>query len=160
MKLSFEKVEKYLKKHFKKLIPEKDFCKFCKKQIKENKCRAYCCNVFLMDKEIFERNKHKARKFIKIEIIQHKDVDYMIPLTPDLKCCFLTPELTCSIYNDRPSICRSFGNSNIAVFACPNIVGIENNCEKKDAEMIINFIQDLGIESEIINELKERGEIK
>ena len=39
-----------------------------------------------------------------------QDKKYIIAITHDLRCIFLTDNNLCAIYNDRPEICRRFGN--------------------------------------------------
>lgn len=42
-----------------------------------------------------------------------------IPVTEDLMCIFLTPEKRCSIYYERPEVCRLYGT--IPRLKCPKL---------------------------------------
>lgn len=73
----------------------KKFCKNC----------GGCCGLFPFEKSFFEKFVRLATKPYKI-----KDYDsFVIAVTDDGYCVFLTTEKRCRIYNDRPEVCRLYG---------------------------------------------------
>lgn len=93
----------------------------CKDKLKI--CKAMCCGIVPIEIDIYNKLKHKRKKFVIKEI--KIDERYIIPLTIPmflfficigrliplkfLNCCFLTKDFQCSIYEDRPKICKLFG---------------------------------------------------
>jgi Fe-S-cluster containining protein len=77
----------------------KDWLKFC-----EN-CESSCCGLFPLPAKLFNRHQHKAQKPYRIV----ETADHIIPLTEDGWCIFLNDKKRCVIYNDRPNICRMYG---------------------------------------------------
>ena len=94
-----------------------------------------------MEKELFERNKHKiVREVLEIKefdgpavtqegfvnegifslktIKEAAIVTHVIPLTKDARCCFLNEDLSCNIYDERPHICRKFGDESHMFMTC------------------------------------------
>src|SRR5258708_3968345 len=105
-------------------------CKSCHAQ-----CKAACCGIAPMPLDIFERNKDKIvqqpgsiERFngpdipddlqnISVQEIK-KDVEMVLPITKNLKCCFLNEDFSCNIYDDRPRICRKFGDESHIFMTC------------------------------------------
>lgn len=89
-------------------------CFDCKNM--HHKCKAECCGVFPISKELYEKNQHKiVRK-------PHDVIDadgHVIPCTVDSYCIFLNEDLYCNIYEDRPSVCRQFGDESHPMLCCP-----------------------------------------
>ena len=78
-----------------------------------------CCYLVPFDEGVFVGVKDKAnRKIIKeIKIMS----GLILPVTSDLKCCFLKDDLSCAIYKDRPDVCKNFGKkSNPCPYIKPN----------------------------------------
>jgi len=74
---------------------------------KEN-CNADCCGSIYMDRELVEKNKHKMqRKFKEIKIFDN--ISFVE--TEDGKCVFLGWDNNCAIYDQRPQICRDYGQT-------------------------------------------------
>lgn len=48
-----------------------------------------------------------------------KEGDVLIPITEDLFCPFLKKDLSCAIYEDRPDVCRKFGDESHELLCCP-----------------------------------------
>ena len=97
-----------------------------------SKCKASCCGCFPMPKEIFERNKDKIvthpietkemngpdlAEDLSLEVLG-KDIATILPITPNLKCVFLKEDYSCNIYEDRPRLCRKFGDETHPCMTC------------------------------------------
>jgi len=84
-----------------------------------SKClkRGSCCGIFPMDKDF--ANKHKTNfQIVPEKVIEQKDLISF--LTKDLACVFMNRETKlCSIYEDRPNICRDYGMSGHPDLQCP-----------------------------------------
>lgn len=78
-----------------------------------------CCNLSPIDKDVWERNKHKAVRPYKEELEASEPFDAVFPITDDLKCCFLGHDLKCAIYDDRPRLCRKYGDESVLSMTCP-----------------------------------------
>jgi len=44
---------------------------------------------------------------------------HIIVVDADMKCIMLTEDYRCSIYNERPEVCRKFGEDNHPLLQCP-----------------------------------------
>jgi Fe-S-cluster containining protein len=105
----------------------------------KHKCKAICCAPFPMEKELWERLKHKAiRKVLEMQEFMSPvatDKAFRDPETPRnalhiftitevdpevkaMRCPFLTHDLKCNIYEDRPYICRKFGDESYIQMKC------------------------------------------
>lgn len=104
--------------------PSKNFD--CKKMV--NKCEALCCHNVPMELDRFERNKHrlinKEVKILKLgvktdENLQEKE--FILPLTENLRCPFNDEKngYRCNIYDDRPHVCKVYGNGKSSCTTCP-----------------------------------------
>ena len=83
-------------------------------------CGSRCCSCFPMPKKLWEKNKNKAvRKVAELQTFSMKDEERIIVLTYDMLCTFLDYQLNCRIYDDRPPICRNFGNEKFPFMHCP-----------------------------------------
>ncbi len=102
------------------------------------KCKASCCGSCPIPADIFYRNQDKiVTKPIKLtehygpdilddlqadpykDIGQRPDKLFILPVTESLKCCFLNEDLSCNIYEDRPLICRKYGDETHPMMTCP-----------------------------------------
>lgn len=137
----------------------------CKKS--HLKCKGCCCGICPIPKEIFDKNKNKiVREVLHIiprngpdvpdegisinAIAQEKNIEMVVPLTEDAKCCFLNQDLSCNIYEDRPKICRKFGDESHPFMTClfqskegrirsrQETRGLERNLEKYAKKMNVN----------------------
>lgn len=89
-------------------------CFDCKKM--HHKCKAKCCGVVPIPKEIYEINKEKIVRKAS-ELIDADDC--VIPITSDFYCVFLNEDLSCNIYEQRPDVCRKFGDESHPMLFCP-----------------------------------------
>lgn len=78
-------------------------------------CKSGCCGYVPIDKNLWERSQGKIQTAPK-EIIDMGDA--VLPMTDTGKCPFLNAELGCSIYDERPEVCRLFGNETHLNLTC------------------------------------------
>lgn len=83
------------------------------------KCKAMCCCVSPIDRDVWERNKHKALRPIEKLLDMDGPFEAVLPVTADAMCTFLTQELRCSIYEDRPRLCKKYGDDSSPCMKCP-----------------------------------------
>lgn len=95
----------------------------CKKY--HGKCAARCCGVVPIPRTIWQRNQHNIQREV---VSAHKclagkdeasQVTAILPFTEDLLCPFLKPDLSCAIYDERPEVCRKFGDETHIMMCCP-----------------------------------------
>jgi Fe-S-cluster containining protein len=88
------------------------------------KCKAACCSVAPIEKEIYERNLDKRLR----HVLEEKNPNpfpentaakkMVLPITEDMKCTFLKPDLTCNIEHDKPLLCKKFGDESHLMMTC------------------------------------------
>ena len=121
-------------------------CESCLK-----KCKAECCGVIPLPKEIIMKY-----KFIRIPI-HHEDFgDIILATDKDNYCCYLGEDLRCSIYENRPDICRKFGDESHILMTCKwqNANGaIRNRAERRRIEREQNKEQ-----NSVINQINKNNE--
>lgn len=90
------------------------------------KCKALCCRVAPIEKEIFERNIDKIVRptdryfeFEGTDPLSKKKLLLVLPITEDGYCPFSNKDLTCNIYEDRPDVCRKYGTEVHTTMCCP-----------------------------------------
>ena len=99
-----------------------------------SKCQASCCGIVPIPKEIYDRNKDKIitqpaeiKEFSGPDLDENLDmridvpnIDIVVPITKNLRCPFLNvdTDLSCNIYEDRPRICRKFGDETHPQMTC------------------------------------------
>lgn len=89
-------------------------CFDCKKM--HEKCKAQCCGIVPIHKQIYYSNQDKiVRKPHDLVFFE----DCVIPVTSEGNCVFLNTDLSCNIYEDRPDVCRKFGNESHPMLFCP-----------------------------------------
>lgn len=84
-----------------------------------SKCpeRGSCCGPVPFEKEFIEKHKDKIQVEIKKEVIDEQGI-YL--LTEDLGCVFLDRKTReCTIYEERPEICRLYGTVKDIRISCP-----------------------------------------
>jgi Fe-S-cluster containining protein len=80
-----------------------------------SKCKAACCGVSPIENDIYQRNLDKRLRTVLKEIEMHPCI---IPTTEDAKCTFLKEDFTCNIYEDRPALCKKFGDETHIMMTC------------------------------------------
>lgn len=79
-------------------------------------CKAACCGVVPIPEETWKNYGYKAqRNFSKL--IPFAD-GQMIPVTKDNICPFLSKDLKCAIYDQRPEVCQLYGNATELLLTC------------------------------------------
>lgn len=72
-----------------------------------NLCKAGCCGPVPITKDIMKKHKDKISK--KSTIMPMGNIALIFNIKT-LTCGFLDSNLKCKIYNDRPEVCRTFGD--------------------------------------------------
>lgn len=92
-------------------------------------CNAECCGIVPIQEQKYKIFKRRIKKKI-VEVM--RSGSYIIPMTEDISCAFLSNNHRCTIYEHRPMICRLYGiNKDLQ---CPYI-DIEGN-KRTDQEAI------------------------
>lgn len=78
-----------------------------------SKCKAACCGPVPFDRDFVEKNPPKK------EVETMPVGDKIILITDDLACPYLDENYLCSIYDDRPEVCRKFGDETALLLMCP-----------------------------------------
>ena len=107
-------------------------CSNC--HIFKSTCKAECCYTVPIEREIFNRNFSMQCQPV-IELVD-MDRDNVLPATADGKCVFLNNLLNCNIYNDRPGICRKFGDESHINMTCAYQTKEGNKRSSKDKKKI------------------------
>lgn len=92
----------------------------CKKY--HGKCEAMCCGVVPIPLTLWQKNQHNIQREVKRTIrgtAEKGPRHIIIPITEDHYCPFLKKDLSCAIYEDRPEICRKFGDDSHPLMCCP-----------------------------------------
>jgi len=74
-----------------------------------------CCGCVLISRSSWKKYQSRAARVDRV-VECDKDI---LPVTTDGMCCFLNDVRECSIYRDRPPICRIYGRS--SKIPCPYI---------------------------------------
>lgn len=84
----------------------------CSKCIKT--CQADCCGPVPIPKET-------VAKFLPAQPVEHRfDLgDHLVLVAANGKCAYLGDDHRCTIYNDRPDVCRKFGDESHVLMTCP-----------------------------------------
>lgn len=87
------------------------------------KCKAECCSEATpIPKPFLEKYADKiVNQPIKVISIGGEIADEgenIIASTPNQRCMFLNEDYSCNIYQDRPKICRQFGNESHIFLTC------------------------------------------
>ncbi len=96
----------------------------CKKY--HSKCKGMCCGVVPIPRVLWQKKQHaiqrQPKEVMKVEGV-HKVTGeretVIIPMTEDHYCPFLKKDLSCAIYEDRPEICRKYGDESHPMMCCP-----------------------------------------
>lgn len=81
----------------------------------KGKCFSRCCGPVPINKKVWSENIHLIQRPFDGVI----DLgDAVMPKTEDLTCVFLSPELKCMIYNDRPPVCHEYGSETHILMTC------------------------------------------
>lgn len=85
------------------------------------RCAADCCGCVPIDRAVVDANRHLIDvKYTEMILPSSGDLSY--PLTDDLVCVFLDRTvIRCAIYDDRPGVCRKYGDESHAAMFCPHL---------------------------------------
>lgn len=89
------------------------------------KCAAKCCGIVPIPVQIWQKNQHliqrKVQKVQKVYATNKENQRHtaMLPLTEDHYCPFLKKDLSCAIYENRPDLCKKFGDESHWAMTCP-----------------------------------------
>lgn len=89
------------------------------------KCKAHCCGIVPIPVPIWQRNQHNLQAQVlekhKVYATGQNNVKQtcILPITEDSLCPFLQEDLKCAIYEDRPNVCRQFGDESHWALRCP-----------------------------------------
>lgn len=112
-------------------------CPNCK--IFHSKCKADCCSFVPIDRKIYVENFDKQARHVK-ELVEMDAIgDFVVPVTEDGKCVFLSSDLNCNIYENRPDVCKKFGNETHINLTCSYQTKNGLKRSKKDFEKIQNI---------------------
>jgi len=90
----------------------------CKKY--HSKCKAKCCGIVPIKLSTWSKNQHNLQREVK-EVIKGTSSEgkVVIPITEDNYCPFLKEDLECAIYENRPEVCKKFGDESHELLCCP-----------------------------------------
>ncbi|KKM85292.1 hypothetical protein LCGC14_1290630 [marine sediment metagenome] len=92
----------------------------CKKY--HGTCKGMCCGVVPLPRILWQNKQHAIQRPVKSLIkgtAGHGPRNIVIPITEDHYCPFLKKDLSCAIYEDRPEICRKYGDESHELMCCP-----------------------------------------
>lgn len=84
-----------------------------------------CCKVVPIEQDVYDRNKLRLVREVREEIrftgydtLDKCEKELITPFTEDGYCPFLNENLSCNIYDDRPSVCKKFGTECYPCMRC------------------------------------------
>lgn len=111
----------------------------CKKY--HGKCKAMCCGIVPLPVILWQKNQHKIQRDVKKTIRGTAEKggarNIIIPITEDHYCPFLKKDLSCAVYEDRPEICRKFGDESHHLMCCPVQDKEGNPRDEKEVDLSI-----------------------
>lgn len=115
----------------------------CKRQ--HSKCKAICCGIIVFEKDFWEKHQDKVTTN-PVEIVLFPDSKNVMPRTESGYCAFLREDHHCNIYDERPDICRKYGDESTPHMSCPYLKkdGTERSRQQRRA---IQRIVDKGLEA-------------
>jgi Fe-S-cluster containining protein len=86
----------------------------CKSQ--HHKCKAQCCfGIMAFPKETWEKNQHKI--ITKPSVVETDTIEVK-HRTDSGACSFLREDYQCNIYEERPEVCRKYGDESTFYMSC------------------------------------------
>lgn len=79
-----------------------------------HECKAVCCGAVPLPEDLV--NRHNFVRPVK-ELVKGEGI--VIPITEDGYCPFLSSDLKCTVYDERPYICKEFGKEYQVFLICP-----------------------------------------
>ena len=98
----------------------------CHELVEAGRCKALCCGCIPIPLDLYYENEDKAQGEVVDFVTSGDDV---CVVTKDLLCVFLNRATrSCSIYEQRPQVCRDYGK--IAELSCARI-GCQSDRERR-----------------------------
>lgn len=120
----------------------------------KEKCSAPCCGAIVIEIELETKHMDKIKSSPRYPCERMHVSNSVAYLTEDLKCIFLNKENKCSIYEDRPEVCRLYGTR--PNLQCPYVHMDGRLRTKRESRMIKSII---GAQIDLTMEhIKKRGE--
>jgi Fe-S-cluster containining protein len=90
----------------------------CREAIASGICHADCCGLIPFGDRFYAQHHELVSEDRLERLLRLSNTNFVLPITDDFRCCFLDrQELKCLIYDERPEICRLFGN--VDKLRCP-----------------------------------------
>lgn len=100
--------------------PPVSFKNACRELIATGGCRGDCCGAIPIERSVWA--KHTDKQFVNSIAVGPPGSPLIWIISKDGSCPFLDREkFVCKIYEDRPWICRSFGNEHHESVMCPRL---------------------------------------
>jgi Fe-S-cluster containining protein len=93
--------------------PQQPSCSNCK--LFHRLCKSACCGPVPIDKKVYAENHYLLQRSVE------KTFDLgttIVPVTSDMVCPFLASDHSCMIYNDRPDVCKKYGDESDILMTC------------------------------------------
>jgi len=105
------------------------------------KCKSECCGIVPIEKVIVDLHRNKINP--KAQIIEATESTNIVFIPESGRCGFLNSDHGCKIYNDRPLVCRMFGEKgNInPLLKCPHL----NQLTETDKKIVDSKFKNLGL---------------
>ncbi len=100
----------------------------------------HCCGPVPIKKDIYESNKQKCKNH---KTIVENDVIFAFNENT-MRCAFLSEDASCMIYEERPEVCRRYGNSEeakmIVGLMCPYLRTDGSNRNRSEKRELMKSI--------------------
>lgn len=77
------------------------------------KCKAQCCGPVPIPKKVYY-----AMPKARVPVSEQEFYDFVIGTDKDNYCVFLSEDYRCTIYNQRPEVCKKFGDESQIEMTC------------------------------------------
>lgn len=75
-----------------------------------------CCTIIPLHEDFWNQMMQYSERVISVQEVmdmpenqKYTPGNYIVPITSDMKCCFLDAAQKCKIYKKRPIICKEYG---------------------------------------------------
>lgn len=100
------------------------------------RCKAECCSdITPLPLDIYERNQDKIVRE-PLEFEKMPGTEMMMVNTSSHKCVFLNEDFTCNIYDERPPICKTFGDESHPMMFCSYMSKCGRERSRQEKRMI------------------------
>ena len=99
-----------------------NFAEKCQALNQNGLCKADCCGPTPMSRDFIVEHYLSIPVELKYTLSAIPQSDYVLPMVDDDRCLFLDrTTCSCKIYDDRPEICRKFGDETHLMLSCPHM---------------------------------------